>query len=91
MKTAQARFDTRLPKRQKELFERAAALGGYRTLTDFVLHSVQDKAKQIIDEHNRILSSEKDKEIFFDALLRESKPNEVLTTAAKRYTDLLEK
>ena len=89
MKTLEARFDTRLPKKQKEFFERAAVLGGFRTLTEFVIYSVQDKAKQIVDEHNRILSSEKDKEVFFDALLGESQPNEALATAAKKYNDAL--
>ncbi|WP_370087798.1 DUF1778 domain-containing protein [Ekhidna sp.] len=89
MKTLEARFDTRLPKQQKEFFERAAVLGGYRTLTEFVIYSVQDKAKKIIEEHNRILSSEKDKEIFFNALLGESKPNEALATAAKKYNEEL--
>ncbi len=89
MKTSEARFDTRLTKQQKEFFERAAVLGGYRTLTEFVINSVQDKAKAIIDEHNRIVSSEKDKEIFFNALLSESEPNEALATAAKKYNDAL--
>lgn len=87
MKTLEARFDTRLPKHQKEFFERAAVLGGYRTLTEFVIYSVQDKAKAIIDEHNKILASEKDREIFFNALLGESEPNEALTTAAKKYNN----
>ena len=89
MKNSEARFDTRLPKHQKEFFERAAVLGGYRTLTEFVIYSVQDKAKQIIEEHDRILSSEKDKEIFFNALLGESEPNQTLETAAKKYIEAL--
>lgn len=89
MKTTEARFDTRLPKQQKEFFERAAVLGGYRTLTEFVISSVQDKAKEIIDEHNRILVSEKDKEIFFNALLGDSEPNEALAAAAIKYNDAL--
>ncbi len=89
MKTLEARFDTRLPKQQKEFFERAAVLGGYRTLTEFVIYSVQDKAKQIMDEHNRVLSSEKDREVFFNALLGESEPNQALTTAARKYNDEL--
>ena len=45
-----ARFDTRLPLEQKQLFERAAILGGYRNLTDFIIVTVQSKAKEIIEE-----------------------------------------
>ena len=44
-----ARFDTRLPKEQKDFFEFAANLGGFRTLTEFVIVSVQEKAKEIVD------------------------------------------
>ena len=45
--TEQARFDARLPKEQKQFFEKAAFLGGYRNLTDFVVRVVQEKAKEI--------------------------------------------
>ena len=44
------RFDTRLPKEQKLLFERAAIIGGFRSLTDFILIAAQEKAKEIIRE-----------------------------------------
>jgi uncharacterized protein (DUF1778 family) len=39
-----ARFDTRLPKEQKTFFERAARLGGFRSLTDFIVLTVQKKS-----------------------------------------------
>lgn len=48
--TGQARFDARLPKEQKELFEKAAYLGGYRNLTDFIVRVAQEKAQEIIKE-----------------------------------------
>jgi len=89
MKASEARFDTRLPKQQKEFFEKAAALGGYRTLTEFVIYSVQEKAKQIIDEHDRILASEKDKKVFFEALMGDSQPNPALESAAEKYRESL--
>ena len=53
LKQDKARFDTRLPLEQKQLFERAAILGGYRNLTDFVVVTVQSKAKEIIEERER--------------------------------------
>jgi len=34
IKQEKARFDTRLSKEQKIFFERAARIGGYRSLTD---------------------------------------------------------
>lgn len=87
----QARFDTRLTKSQKALFERAASLGGFKTLSAFVIQSAQEKASIIIEKHEQILASEKDKEVFFNALLNSNKPNEALKNAVKSYEDKLEK
>lgn len=83
--TKNARFDTRLPKEQKIFFEKAARLGGYRSLTDFVVITVQEKAKEIISERERIIASKKDSEIFFDAILNPKPPNEALVKAANEF------
>ncbi len=79
------RFDTKLTKVQKELFEQAAQLGGYRTLTDFVISTAQEKAKAIVEQHQILLASEKDKEIFFDALMNPPMPSKRLLQASERY------
>ena len=83
-----ARFDTRLPKEQKAFFERAARLGGFRSLTDFIILTVQEKAKEIILEREQVIASQKDSEIFFDAITKPSKPNQKLTEAANDYKSL---
>jgi uncharacterized protein (DUF1778 family) len=80
-----SRFDAKIPRLQKELFEYAASLGGFRTLTDFIINAVQEKANAIIQEHNTILASEKDRELFFDALMHPPGPNQKLRDAAERY------
>jgi len=90
MKTIEkTRFDTRLTKEQKEFFEYAASIGGYRSLTEFVLVSVEERAKQIVEEHNKIISSKRDQKIFFQAISEAPKPNEALRNAAVRYNDLI--
>ncbi len=86
-----ARFDTRLPKEQKDFFEYAASLGGFRTLTDFVISSVQEKAKKIVEEHDSILASKRDQEIFFNAITGTQNPNESLKSAARKYNDSINK
>lgn len=86
-----SRFDTRLPKEQKMLFEKAARLGGYRSLTDFVILTVQQKAKEIIDEREKILATERDNEIFFEALINPPKPDKKLVSAAEEYKAMLAK
>ncbi len=83
--SSKTRFDTRLPIEQKNLFEYAATLGGFRTLTEFILFAAQEQAKQIVEKHNTILASQKDNAIFFDALISPPKPNARLKKAVSRY------
>jgi len=87
--TEQARFDTRLSKEQKTFFERAASIGGYRSLTDFIILTVQEKAKQIIKEKEAIIASERDSEVFFDAIMNPPKPNNDLISAFEEYNSQL--
>ncbi len=89
LKQEKARFDIRLSKEQKLLFEKAALLGDYRSLTEFVIRAVQEKAHEIISEREKIIASQKDSEIFFDAVVNSAKANDKLTSAAKEYKNLL--
>jgi uncharacterized protein (DUF1778 family) len=91
LKTKTARFDTKLTLEQKELFLQAATLMGFRSLTDFVVSTVQEKAQSIIKEHGTILASQKDKDIFFEALLHPKEPSAKLIEAAKQYKALKNK
>ncbi|HEX7585472.1 MAG TPA: DUF1778 domain-containing protein [Prolixibacteraceae bacterium] len=84
-----ARFDTRLSKEQKELFEYAARLGGFRTLTEFVIHSAQEKAQVIVKEHQNMLESERDRDLFFAEVLNPGEPNQELLQAAENYQKYL--
>lgn len=85
----QARFDARLPKEQKQLFEKAAYLSGYRNLTDFIILTVQEKANQIIKEKEQIIASQKDSEIFFEAITTPKKPSKSLKNALADYNDFV--
>ncbi|RYY38016.1 MAG: DUF1778 domain-containing protein [Sphingobacteriaceae bacterium] len=87
LKVEKTRFDTKLTKVQKELFELATKIGGYRTLTDFMLSTAEEKAKTIVQQHEAILASERDKKIFFDAIMNPPQPNQRLRDAAKRYQE----
>lgn len=75
------RFDARISKEQKEYLEYASKLGGFRSLTEFIIQSAQARANEIIDEHNQILASKKDQELFFKALLNPENPNQELKAA----------
>ena len=85
-----ARFDTRWTEEEKEYFEKASQLGGFRSLSEFVFSTIKEKAKKIIEEQNKILVSKRDQEIFFDAMINPPKPNEKLQKAALRYKEIFE-
>lgn len=84
-----ARFDARITPEQKMTFLKAAKLGGFRSLSDFVIVTVQEKAKKIIQEHEAVVASQKDREIFFNALINAAEPNSDLVAATHRYKELL--
>jgi uncharacterized protein (DUF1778 family) len=67
------------------LFERAASIGGYKCLTDFVVLTIQEKAKEIVREKEQIVSSERDSQIFFDAITNVNTPAETLNNALEDY------
>jgi uncharacterized protein (DUF1778 family) len=79
------RINARVPREQKQLFEHAAQIGGFRSLTDFILDAAQQRADSIIREHHTILASKRDQQIFFQAITTPSKANEQLQKAAAYY------
>lgn len=78
------RLETRVTGAQKKLIERAAALQG-RTVTDFVLTSVQEAAHRAIEEHQRVELSVRDSEAFVEALMNPRPVNARLRETVRRY------
>ena len=62
-----------------------SSIGGYRSLTDFVILTIQEKAKEIVREKEQIISSERDSQIFFDAITNPNIPSETLKNALEDY------
>jgi uncharacterized protein (DUF1778 family) len=80
------RLEARITVDQKRLIERAAALEG-RSITDFVLASVQEAARRTIEEHHRLELSVRDTEVFVDALLNPRPVNARLRETVRRYRE----
>ncbi len=78
------RLEARISRDQKALFQRAAELRG-RTLSDFVISSVNDAALRVIEETQMIRLGEEDSRAFVEALLNPREPNAQLKKAAQRY------
>ncbi len=85
-RTRAERLETRVTAEQKSLIARAAALQG-RSVTDFVLTSVQDAARRAIEEHSQLALSIRDSEIFVDALLNPKPVNDRLRDTVRRYRE----
>lgn len=90
MESKTSRFEARLTPKQRELFEKASVLGGFKNLSEFVLFTVQQKANEILEENEKFLSFKRDQKIFADALLNPPAPGDKLKKAAKRYFDSIE-
>jgi uncharacterized protein (DUF1778 family) len=78
----EARLGFRVDDRIKEMVERAAHLER-RSLTDFCLTAVSEAARHTIARHETLVLSERDRRVFFDALIRPPKANARLRRAFK--------
>ena len=78
------RLEARISRQEKELFARAAAIQG-RTPSEFVVSALHDAALKVIEAHEVIRLTEKDRAVFVEALLNPPEPSANLKAAAKRY------
>jgi uncharacterized protein (DUF1778 family) len=81
---ASARLEARISQETKALVQKAADLEG-RTLTDFIISSVQAAAYKVIEQHQTLKLNLEDSEAFVNAILNPTGPNEALRAAALRH------
>ena len=83
-KKGDSRIEIRVSNEDKELFEYASKLRGFKSFSEFLRVILTKESKAIIAEEKRILASKRDKQIFFNALMgKEQKPNQDLISAIK--------
>ncbi len=80
------RVDVRLAPAAKEILERASALES-RSLSDFIVSSAMEAAKETIAQHERMSLSARDREAFVQALLDPPAPTVWARAAAKRFRE----
>lgn len=81
------RFSLLISPKQRDLFEQAAEIGGYKSLSDFVLAATSEKAEAIMQKQHNWLASENDKKTFFNSIVSPTAPNARLTQAMKRHNE----
>lgn len=82
------RVEFRCTEDQRSMIEKAVSLTG-RSVTDFVLSAVQEKAMRIITEIETIRLNARDSRILAAALIKPPAPNERLQAAAERHRQLI--
>lgn len=83
-KQATERLEVRMPAPIKALVVRAAALEG-RTLTDFVIATLQKNAAEVVQEHEVLRLSVENSEAFAAAMLGAPEPKRNLRQALARH------
>jgi len=78
------RLEARVTPTQKELIERAASIQG-RTVTDFVVTTLQEAARRAIEDNAVWQLSQAQQNAFIEALNAPPAPNKNLRTAYQRY------
>jgi uncharacterized protein (DUF1778 family) len=84
------RIEIRLTAQDKALFKRAQVLSGDKSVSSFILRIVKNHAQKLIAENDKILVSERDQAVFFEAVLGEVKPNAALKQAFDRHQSAMQ-
>jgi len=79
------RIELRVTSADKRIFRRAQKLSGDKSFSSFIVRVVKQQAEEIVAKNDRIIATENDRKIFFDAVFGNKKPNQNLVEAAKRY------
>jgi uncharacterized protein (DUF1778 family) len=83
------RLEARISVEHKELFKKAAMLQG-QSLTDFIVSCIFQEASRIVQEHETLMLSERDRRLFVETMLNPPKPTGVMRKAVQRHQKLVE-
>lgn len=80
------RMELRLSSLDKNIFKRAQLISGDKSLSSFIVRVLKREAQKIVAENDAILLTERDREVFFNAIIGEFEPTEALVAAASAYS-----
>jgi uncharacterized protein (DUF1778 family) len=90
MKSTDARLDLRLDPDIKQLASRASALSGARSLSEFVIQAVREKALRVMEEAETLKLNNQAFDAFWQACETAPAPNAALRAAARRRKQRIE-
>lgn len=79
------RIELRIASKDKKMLRRAQKLSGDKSFSSFIVRVVKKEADEIVAKNDRTIITEKDQQVFFDAVFADSIPNSTLVEAAKRF------
>lgn len=79
------RIELRVTAADKRIFKRAQKISGDKSFSSFIIRIVKQHAEEIVAKNDRILATERDRQVFFDAVFGNTNPNQALIEAAERY------
>ncbi len=85
-----ARLEARIPVQVYDQMRRAARLRGM-TLTDYLIATVGEDARRVVEDAEILRLAREDQIRFAEALINPPQPNERLAHAAKRHAELIKR
>jgi len=85
LKPVTERLEARVPRPLKSLIDRAAALEG-RSITDYVIATLERDAVKVVHEHEILQLSTADSQAFAQAMITPPKPNRALKGILSRHS-----
>ena len=80
----QKRIDLRVTQEQKDLLERAAHLKGM-SLSSYLLTNSLEAAQTDLEVHQKLVLSDRDRDLFLQLLVNPPQPNQALKKAMKQF------
>ena len=83
-----ARLEARVDPELKARWQQAADLEG-RSLTDFIISSMEESSERVIQRHQRMKLDRQDSRDFVEAIINPPEPNKRLVEAARKYQEIM--
>ena len=83
-----ARINIKLASRDKITIEQAAALGGFRSTTDYMMKVLLEDSQRRIEVSKQLIENEQDAALFYELLNRPTRVNKKLSASAAKYKKL---
>ena len=79
------RIELRVASKDKNMLKKAQKLSGDQSVSSFIMRIVKKEAEDIVSKYDSIIATERDQQVFFDAVFASNTPHQNLVDAAKRF------